>query len=244
MGRRRRPSCQSEWPSFRHDPQSTGNYDADGTAPATPDRLALISQGGTSFRLGFRSPGDDGLCDTATRYVAEVDGQPLDLGAPVEGGTTFTKDVTLPEGARKVTIRAADGPANGAFNLGAPGVLERAPAGGEGASGRFTPVGNAPLGKARLKLTLSFRPGRTRSRRRCARGRVRVTVTGADRRLVARARFRVGKRSFLDRRPPLSRVYRDRHIGPSHLHRAKVSVRLKDGRLVRLSKRFRVCAQG
>jgi hypothetical protein len=238
------PACQTEWPSFRHDPQSTGNYDADGTAPGAPDRLGLIARGGSLFRLGFRSPGDDGLCGTATRYVADVDGQPLDLGAPVEGGTTFTKDITLPDGARKVTIRAADGPANAAFNLGAPGVLERSLAGGEGASERFTSVRTTPLPRARLKLKLTYRARRTRSRRRCALNRVRVTVTGADRRLVARARFRVGRRSFFDRRPPLSRVYRDRHIGPSHRHKAKVSVRLKDGRLVRLSKRFRVCAQG
>ena len=67
---------------------------------------------------------------------------------------------------------------------------------------------------------------------------------GRGPRLVRRGRFRLGARSFLDRRPPLSRVYRDRHRGPSHIHKAKVSVRLKDGRLVRLSKRFRVCARG
>ena len=44
------------------------------------------------------------------------------------------------------------------------------------------------------------------------------------------------RKLFKDNRPPISRVYRDRHIGPSHVHRARVSVRL--------SKRFRVCAQG
>ena len=32
------PACQSEWPSFRHDPQGTGNYDADGTAPGRARR--------------------------------------------------------------------------------------------------------------------------------------------------------------------------------------------------------------
>ena len=231
------PACQSEWPSFRHDPQSTGNYDADGTAPAAPDRLALIARGGTSYRLGFRSPGDDALCGTAARYIADIDGQSLDLGAPVEGGTTFTKDITLPDGARRITIRAADGPAAGAFNLGPPGVLERAPAGDGGASGRFTPVvpGSGKLGKARLKLKLRHRKSRTRSGRSCARGRVRVTVTGADRRLIRRARLRVRRRSFADRRAPFSRVFRERHTRRGHVHRARVLVRLKDGRRVRLA---------
>ena len=32
------PACQSEWPSFRHDQQGTGNYDADGTPPGAPER--------------------------------------------------------------------------------------------------------------------------------------------------------------------------------------------------------------
>jgi hypothetical protein len=110
------------------------------------------------------------------------------------------------------------------------------PAGGTGATG---------LRKPRLKLVLSYRRrGRTRSGRRCGRSPIRITVGGADRRLVKRARIRAGAKLFKDNRPPISRVYRDRHIGPSHVHRARVSVRLKDGRLVRLSKRFRVCAQG
>ena len=248
------PACQSEWPSFRHDPQSTGNYDADGTAPGAPDTMSLTPLGGNSFRLSFRSPGDDGMCGTAARYVADVDGEALDLGAPVEGGTTFTKEIELESEARRITVRAEDGPAGEASNRGAPGVLERAPAGGGdggGGGGAFNPVlpggagaGTGALGRPRLKLKLRSRIGRTGSGRRCRRGRVRVTVTGADRRLVKRGRFRVGARGFRDNRPPLSRVYRDRHKGSSHTHRAKVSVRMKDGRLARLRKRFRVCAQG
>ena len=27
------PKCQSEWPTFRHDQQGSGNYDRDGTPP-------------------------------------------------------------------------------------------------------------------------------------------------------------------------------------------------------------------
>ena len=68
-----------------------------------------------------------------------------------------------------------------------------------------------------------------------------VAPTGA---WCKRAGFRIGASCLTDSRPPLSRVYRDRHRGPSHVHKAKASVRLKDGRLVRLSKRFRVCARG
>jgi poly(hydroxyalkanoate) depolymerase family esterase len=102
----------------------------------------------------------------------------------------------------------------------------------------------ASLARARLQLSLKGRRARTPSRRRCFRGPVRVTVTGASRRLALRGRFRMGARRFRDSRPPLSRVYRDRHRGPSHVHKAKASVRLKDGRLVRLTKRFRVCARG
>ena len=30
---RRRPPCQPQWPSFRHDQQGSGNYDRDGTPP-------------------------------------------------------------------------------------------------------------------------------------------------------------------------------------------------------------------
>ncbi|HEX8105122.1 MAG TPA: S8 family serine peptidase [Solirubrobacteraceae bacterium] len=125
------PACQAEWPSFRHDPRHTGNYDADGTAPGTPDKLALKPLGGDRFELSFRSPGDDGLCGTATRYVADLDGTPIDLGAPVAGGETFKKELRLAPTVRRLTVRAADGPADAAFNLGGPGRLERkAPGGG------------------------------------------------------------------------------------------------------------------
>ncbi len=129
------PACQPEWPAFRHDQQGTGNYDADGTPPAAPDRLSLERVEGNSFRLSFHSPGDDGFCGTATRYVADVDGQAIDLGPPVEGGKTFSKTISVPAGARRVTIRAADGPVGQAFNLGAPGILERQAGGGGGGGG-------------------------------------------------------------------------------------------------------------
>ena len=41
---------------------------------ARPTRCRSTPLGGTVYRLKFRSPGDDGLCGTADRYVADVDG--------------------------------------------------------------------------------------------------------------------------------------------------------------------------
>jgi hypothetical protein len=122
------PACQTEWPSFRHDQQATGNYDADGTPPAAPERVALAAIEGDRYKLTFRSPGDDAFCGTANRYVADIDGQALDLGKPVAGGADFAKEITLPAGATKVTIRAADGPVDGRSNLGAPASVDRAAA--------------------------------------------------------------------------------------------------------------------
>ena len=48
--------------------------------------------------------------------MASADGQPVDLGAPVAGGQTFTATVSLPAGARMLTVAARDD----AGNLGAP----------------------------------------------------------------------------------------------------------------------------
>ena len=47
------PACQTEWPSFRHDPQGTGNYDRDGTAPGAPGTLALTKLDGNIYRLAI-----------------------------------------------------------------------------------------------------------------------------------------------------------------------------------------------
>jgi hypothetical protein len=100
--------------------------------------------------------------------------------------------------------------------------------------------------RARLRLRLRFRKIRhLRSGRRCARGRVRATVVGRDRRLARRAVFYRGRRRVaVDRRRPLSRIVdRGRHRGRSHTHVARARVRLRDGRLARLRKRYRVCAR-
>jgi hypothetical protein len=100
--------------------------------------------------------------------------------------------------------------------------------------------------RPRLRLRLRFRKiRRLRSGRRCARGRVRATVAGRDRRLARRAVFYRGRRRVaVDRRPPLSRIVdRGRHRGRSHTHVARARVRLSDGRLIRVRKRYRVCAR-
>jgi len=73
---------------------------------------------------------------------------------------------------------------------------------------------------------------------------VRATVTGRDRRLARRASFFWDRRRVArDTRPPLSRIVdRARHRGRTHQHRVTAVVRLRDGRLARASRRYRVCA--
>src|SRR5207245_4220302 len=70
-------------------------------------------------------------------------------------------------------------------DAGVAGGSAASPTGCGGAASRLKP---------RLRLRLRYRRGRTRSGRRCARGRVRASVTGRDRRLVRRADFYLGHR--------------------------------------------------
>jgi hypothetical protein len=104
------PACQSQWPTFRHDQQDSGNYDHDGTPPNAPSSLALTALGGERSRLTFTAPGDDGACGTPAAYVTFVNGKKtnLGLGPPVAGGSTFTAEVTLPAGARTLAVQAVD----------------------------------------------------------------------------------------------------------------------------------------
>jgi hypothetical protein len=97
--------------------------------------------------------------------------------------------------------------------------------------------------RPRLTLRLNAPSARVRRARRCLRSPVRAIVTGRDRRLARRAEFFLGRRRIArDRRPPLSRVVdRLRHRGHSHTHTAGARVRLSDGRLVRLRRRYRAC---
>jgi hypothetical protein len=85
------PSCQSEWPSFRHDQQGSGNYDRDGTPPSAPSGLGF--SGG---ELHFTAAGDDGGCGSADYEVvtSEAPISPAGFAAaqPLAGGTATGGD--------------------------------------------------------------------------------------------------------------------------------------------------------
>jgi hypothetical protein len=104
------PACQPQWPNFRHDQQDSGNYDHDGTPPNAPGNASLTALGGGRYRLAFTAPGDDGSCGTPASYSTRVNGKPasLGLGSPAPGGSAFSAEVTLPAGARTVSIQATD----------------------------------------------------------------------------------------------------------------------------------------
>jgi hypothetical protein len=127
------PKCQTEWPSFRHDPQQTGNYDKDGTAPSTPTELAVAGD-----QLTFKAPGDDGQCGTADHYEIVTSPSPIaptnfaeatplaSPPAPEIAGTAQT--YTFPSHKRYVAIRAIDD----AGNVGWSAQLNTSPGGGGG----------------------------------------------------------------------------------------------------------------
>ncbi len=90
------PTCQSEWPTYRHDPHNSGDYNTDGTAPGAPLKVALV---GTT--LSFGSPGDDYYCSAPASYVVLVNGKPV----------PFTGDVQI--GRQPATIELASKPPAG-----------------------------------------------------------------------------------------------------------------------------------
>jgi hypothetical protein len=108
------PACQSEWPSFRHDQQDSGNYNHDGTPPNAPANMTLSALGGGKYHLAFTAPGDNGPCGTPAAYLAKIAGKLVNigLGQPAAGGTSFAADVTLPSGTRRLSIQARDAGAN------------------------------------------------------------------------------------------------------------------------------------
>ena len=94
----------------------------------------------------------------------------------------------------------------------------------------------------RIRLRLRLRGGRGPGG--CRRGRVRAVVAGDDAGAARRAAFFRGRRRVRrDRRPPLSAVVHRPHPEPRHAHRARARVRLEDGRLLRLTRRFRACSR-
>jgi Subtilase family len=108
------PVCQPQWPTFRHDQQDSGNYNHDGTPPNAASNVTLASLGSNKYTLSFTAPGNDGACGTPAEYLTRVNGKPaeLPLGTPVAGGSTFSSEVTLPAGARSLSIQAIDGAGN------------------------------------------------------------------------------------------------------------------------------------
>ena len=108
------PACQPQWPSFRHDQQGSGNYNHDGTPPNAPSNVTLTSLGAGKYRLTFTAPGNDGSCGTPASYLARISpgsGRPA-IGPPVAGGSTFSAEIALPAGSRKLTIQAEDAAGN------------------------------------------------------------------------------------------------------------------------------------
>jgi hypothetical protein len=110
---------------------------------------------------------------------------------------------------------------------------------------QYTAQGDStePSAQPRLTLRLRRRFGHMRDGRRCAASRVRATVAGAERRQALRAGFyRDGRRVARDTHRPLSRIVDAgrRRARPTR-HRAAARVRLADGRLVRLTRRYRLC---
>jgi hypothetical protein len=112
------PCAQTQWPSFRHDPRQTGNYDADGTPPGPP-RAVRVAGG----RVSFRAPGDDGACGTAKRLVVRgAARQP----AVAKAGARVS--VALKPGVRRVVVGAVDEAGNaGPFVTRRTGATRRAP---------------------------------------------------------------------------------------------------------------------
>ncbi|MDX6224314.1 MAG: hypothetical protein QOE64_690, partial [Frankiales bacterium] len=74
----------------------------------------------------FVSPGDDAMCGTPLGYNASVDGTRVPLGSGGQAaGTTVVRTVTLPVGARSLSVWARDeagntGPSVTATLTGAP----------------------------------------------------------------------------------------------------------------------------
>ncbi len=103
------PACQSQWPTFRHDEQGSGNYNHDGTAPDAPAHVTLTKLEGDRYTLAFTAPGAAGPCGTPASYITKLDGSEVNLAlTPAAAGSAFSSPVTLPAHAHTLTIQAFD----------------------------------------------------------------------------------------------------------------------------------------
>jgi hypothetical protein len=127
------PQCQTEWPSFRHDPQQTGNYDKDGTLPGKLINVGFVA-GTPPTTISLNATGDDLLCGTATKYQVVTSNSPITdsnfnsatplTGAPAPTAAGSTQSFPIPDGAlRYLAIRAQDE----AGNVGRSSPLDRGP---------------------------------------------------------------------------------------------------------------------
>jgi Subtilase family/RTX calcium-binding nonapeptide repeat (4 copies) len=140
------PECQSEWPSFRHDQQGSGNYDRDGTPPGAPSALSFAAG-----KLHFTTSGGDGGCGQAEYEIVTSDA-PIAPGqfaaaTPVGEGTAPAGSqisFVAPGHLRYLAVRAVDAAGNvgypvqldtGATSPGGGGEGGGPAAGGAGGSG-------------------------------------------------------------------------------------------------------------
>ena len=140
------PNCQSEWPSFRHDPQQSGNYDHDGTLPGALTGVGLT---GAPPQIQLTTAGDDLLCGAADHYEVVTSDSPVTSsnfnaatklgGTPAPGAPDTQQSFAVPDGAlRYLGIRAVDE----AGNVGPPSFLDRGPAPAGDADGDGVPDGS------------------------------------------------------------------------------------------------------
>jgi uncharacterized membrane protein YgcG len=138
------PACQTEWPGFRHDAHSSGNYDTDGTPPGAVSALRAAADG-AGLHLSWTAPGDDGLCQakTVADYRVRVDGAQADTSrlVPVAPGQTQTFDLPGASGAR-VAVQAVDAAGNLGYPVSAP------VSSGSGSSGGSSSGGSSGAGSS------------------------------------------------------------------------------------------------
>lgn len=103
------PTCQTEWPTYRHDPHNSGDYATDGTAPGAPLTVRLVGK-----TLSFLTPGDDGYCGQPSDYRVLVNGKPVPFsGRPALGRepVVLTLD-SAPSGGSTISVMAVDNAGN------------------------------------------------------------------------------------------------------------------------------------
>ncbi len=218
------PTCQpaGQWPSFRHDPQSSGNYNHDGIPPDAPGGLALTKLASGRYRLSFSGPGNNGRCGTPGQpYVASVDGAGVGLSVPVAAGARFTQDIALPNAGHTLVVAARDG----AGNLGYPISVTLPARIGDTSRPSGITAGGLRTG---TKACTSHR-----------RFIIRVRLRRGER--VVRAAVYLNHRRVAVRRGRRLRAAVDLRRLPAGRYTVTILVRTSRGRLVRQIRHYRTC---